>query len=205
MSRKPDYSKKLVVVGDGGCGKTCLLTVYAQGRFPEEYVPTVFENMCKVVPSPLDPGKYVDFSLWDTAGQEDFDRIRPLSYGEADVVVVVFAVNYRPSLGNVQDKWSPEISHFIPSVPVLLVGTKIDLRTSIAEIGLMRAQGTTPITKEEGEAVAREIGARAYLECSSRTGQGVAEVFEEALRLCLKGRRSSSRAADRRKKKCVVL
>lgn len=53
--------------------------------------------------------------------------------------------------------------------------------------------------------MAREIGARAYLECSSRTGQGVAEVFEEALRLCLKGRRSSSRAADRRKKKCVVL
>lgn len=72
----------------------------------KEYVPTVFENMCKVVPSPLDPGKYVDFSLWDTAGQEDFDRIRPLSYGEADVVVVVFAVNYRPSLGNVQDKVS---------------------------------------------------------------------------------------------------
>jgi Rho family protein len=69
----------------------------------------------------------------------------------------------------------------------------------------MRAQGTTPITPEEGEAVAREIGARAYLECSSRTGQGVAEVFDEALRLCLKGRRSSSRAAERRKKKCVVL
>ena len=72
----------------------------------KEYVPTVFENMCKVVPSPLDPAKYVDFSLWDTAGQEDFDRIRPLSYGEADVVLVVFAVNYRPSLGNVHDKVS---------------------------------------------------------------------------------------------------
>lgn len=102
-------------------------------------------------------------------------------------------------------QWSPEISHFIPSVPVILVGTKIDLRTSVAEIGLMRAQGTTPITPEEGEAVAREIGARAYLECSSRTGQGVDEVFEEALKLCLKGRRMSARAAERRKRNCVVL
>jgi hypothetical protein len=77
-------------------------------RFParQEYVPTVFENLCKLTPSPLDPTKTVELALWDTAGQEDFDRIRPLSYAGVDVVLVVFAVNYRTSLDNVVDKVS---------------------------------------------------------------------------------------------------
>jgi small GTP-binding protein len=52
----------------------------------------------------LDPTKTVELALWDTAGQEDFDRIRPLSYAGVDVVLVVFAVNYRTSLDNVVDK-----------------------------------------------------------------------------------------------------
>lgn len=46
----------------------------------------------------------MELALWDTAGQEDFDRIRPLSYAGVDVVLVVFAVNYRTSLANVVDK-----------------------------------------------------------------------------------------------------
>jgi Rho family protein len=96
------------------------LTVYVERRFPEvrslkhtelldeaddqEYVPTVFENMITVVPSPTDPSKLIELALWDTAGQEDFDRLRPLSYNDTDVILVVFAVNHRPSLLNVQDK-----------------------------------------------------------------------------------------------------
>ena len=114
------------ICADGaGCGKTCLLTVYAERRFPEvscqahrlshhdakadrtqEYVPTVFENLITVVPSPTDPSKLIELALWDTAGQEDFDRLRPLSYNDTDVILVVFACNHRPSLLNVQDKVS---------------------------------------------------------------------------------------------------
>ncbi|KAJ9108872.1 hypothetical protein QFC21_000192 [Naganishia friedmannii] len=217
-TRRPDYLRKLVVVGDGGCGKTCLLTVFAEQRFPEEYVPTVFENLCKLTTSPLDPSKTVELALWDTAGQEDFDRIRPLSYAGVDVVLIVFAVNYRTSLDNVVDKWAPEISHFTPSTPLLLIGTKTDLRSSPTELGLLRAQGTSPITALEGDQVAKEIGARGYLECSALTGEGVQEVFREALRVCLKGRAGRKRdagasgssgggggGAERRKSKCVVL
>ncbi|KAJ9127867.1 hypothetical protein QFC24_000151 [Naganishia onofrii] len=186
-------------------------------RFParQEYVPTVFENLCKLTPSPLDPTKTVELALWDTAGQEDFDRIRPLSYAGVDVVLIVFAVNYRTSLDNVVDKWAPEISHFTPSTPLLLIGTKIDLRASPTELGLLRAQGTSPITASEGDQVAKEIGARGYLECSALTGEGVQEVFREALRICLKGRAgrkrdagasgSSSGGGERRKRNCVVL
>ena len=72
----------------------------------QEYVPTVFENLITMIPSPLDPSKIIELALWDTAGQEDFDRLRPLSYNDTHVILVVFACNHRPSLLNVQDKVS---------------------------------------------------------------------------------------------------
>ena len=70
----------------------------------QEYVPTVFENLITMIPSPTDPTKIIELALWDTAGQEDFDRLRPLSYNDTDVILIVFACNHRPSLMNVQDK-----------------------------------------------------------------------------------------------------
>lgn len=69
----------------------------------QDYVPTVFENLVTQVQF---DNKLVELALWDTAGQEDFDRLRPLSYNDTDVVLIVFAVNHRPSLDNVKDKVS---------------------------------------------------------------------------------------------------
>ncbi|KAL1409126.1 RHO4 protein [Vanrija albida] len=202
--RLPDLKKKLVVVGDGGCGKTCLLTVYAENRFPETYVPTVFENLITTVPHPTDPSKTIELALWDTAGQEDFDRLRPLSYNDTDVILVVFACNHRPSLENVLDKWFPEMSHFCENVPLLLVCTKTDLRNDPTTKSLMAAQGVGPITPAEGERVAKDIGARRYLECSAKEGTGVREVFDTAIRESLR-RGGVSRVIKKGGKKCVVL
>lgn len=201
--RRPDLKKKLVVVGDGGCGKTCLLIVYAENRFPESYIPTVFENYVTLVQH---DNKFVELALWDTAGQEEYDRLRPLSYPESDVILIVFSVDFPTSLHNVSDKWYPEVSHFCPSTPLILVGTKTDLRQDDHTRRMLSAQGQTPVTPEQGEAVAREIGAR-YMECSAKNGEGVAEVFSGALTIACKTRfrRGGGSGGGKSKSKCVVL
>ncbi|KNZ58396.1 uncharacterized protein VP01_1937g3 [Puccinia sorghi] len=196
--RKPDAKRKLVVTGDGGCGKTCLLIMYSENRFPEAYIPTVFENYVTMVPFPTDSSKFVELALWDTAGQEEYDRLRPLSYPESDVIFICFAIDFPTSLANVTDKWHPEVSHFCEGVPLILVGTKvklIDLRKDQRTSDLLAAQGTTPITPQQGQAVAKEIGAtymeviRLIIQCSAKHNIGVKEVFNAALRLAMRGRK----------------
>ncbi|KAF8545224.1 P-loop containing nucleoside triphosphate hydrolase protein [Trichophaea hybrida] len=203
----PHYSKKLVVVGDGGCGKTCLLISYSQGIFPEKYVPTVFENYIthKVHPG---SGKTVELALWDTAGQEEYDRLRPLSYPETDMLFVCFAVDSPHSLDNVLDKWYPEVLHFCPQTPVVLVGLKTDLRKNHNVIELLRTHGMTPVTEAQGQEVARRMNAT-YAECSSKEMVGVNEVFDLALDLTIgvngKGPAVGIGGKKKKKKSCKIL
>ncbi|GAA6000880.1 uncharacterized protein JCM10292_006471 [Rhodotorula paludigena] len=208
---RPDAKVKLTCVGDGGVGKTCLLIVYSQKRFPTDYVPTVFENY--VLNKPWGD-KIVEFALWDTAGQEEYDRLRPLSYPETHVLFICFTVDYPVSLENVEDKWYPEVSHFCPETPIILVATKTDLRRDERTLGLLRAQGRHPITPDEGAAVAKRIGAR-YAEVSAISGEGVDAVFDLALKEAMRGFSGGGfgglvgggggGAGRRRARKCTVL
>ncbi|CAO3637464.1 unnamed protein product [Cunninghamella blakesleeana] len=139
--------KKLVVVGDGHCGKTSLLVVYQRGEFPERYVPTVFENYIANVQ--LENGRTVELALWDTAGQEEYDRLRPLSYPETNVILICFAIDQPTSFANVQDRWLPEVTHFCENVPKLLIGTKSDLREDSVRINQLRSMGHQLIPYED--------------------------------------------------------
>ncbi|KAI9279905.1 Rho1 GTPase [Umbelopsis sp. AD052] len=177
--------KKLVVVGDGGCGKTSLLVVYQKQQFPVKYVPTVFENYISVVH--LDNGKSVELALWDTAGQEDYDRLRPLSYPETDVVLICFAIDQPTSFSNIQDRWLPEVVHFCEKIPLILVGMKIDLRKNDKRISELNAVGHNLISYEEGNHLAREIGAK-YFECSAMEKINVNGVIESATLEAMKPR-----------------
>ncbi|XP_071379617.1 rho-related GTP-binding protein RhoA-A isoform X2 [Centroberyx affinis] len=158
--------KKLVIVGDGACGKTCLLIVFSKDQFPEVYVPTVFEN-------------YV----------EDYDRLRPLSYPDTDVILMCFSIDSPDSLENIPEKWTPEVKHFCPNVPIILVGNKKDLRNdehTRRELAKMKQE---PVKPEEGRDMANRINAFGYLECSAKTKDGVREVFEMATRAALQAKK----------------
>ncbi|KAJ5723923.1 hypothetical protein N7488_001958 [Penicillium malachiteum] len=192
--------RKLVIVGDGACGKTCLLIVFSKGTFPETYVPTVFENY--VTDVQID-NNTVELALWDTAGQEDYDRLRPLSYPDSHVIMICFAIDSPDSLENVQEKWIQEVTHFCHGMPIILVGCKKDLRHDPGTIQALRKTSQSPVTTEQGVNVARKIGAYKYFECSARSGEGVRGVFEAATRAALTVHSRSSKPKS--KVRCTIL
>ena len=171
-------TNKCVVVGDGAVGKTCLLISHTTNQFPSEYVPTVFDNYAVTVMISGEPYK---LALVDTAGQEAYDRLRTLSYPETNVFLVCFSVVSPPSFENVKDKWVPEIAHYCPKVPFLLVGTQIDLRDDRNTVQMLQKIKEKPITFDQGEKLSSELGAFKYVECSALTQTGLKDVFDQAL------------------------
>ncbi|XP_041459616.1 ras-like GTP-binding protein RHO [Lytechinus pictus] len=187
--------KKLVIVGDGACGKTCLLIVFSKDQFPEVYVPTVFENY--VADIEVD-GKQVELALWDTAGQEDYDRLRPLSYPDTDVILMCFSIDNPDSLENIPEKWTPEVKHFCPNVPVILVGNKKDLRMDENTKRELMKMKQEPVRTADAQSMSDKISAYKYLECSAKSNDGVREVFETATRAALQVKKKN-------KSKCNLL
>ncbi|KAI8879057.1 hypothetical protein K501DRAFT_325724 [Backusella circina FSU 941] len=185
--------KKLVVVGDGYCGKTSLLHVFQHGSFPEDYVPTVFENYISNIE--LEPGKTVELSLWDTAGQEEYDRLRPLCYPETDVILACFAIDQIQSFDNIKDKWIPEMDHFLYGVPRLLIGTKGDLRDNNARIAELSANGRNLISRDRAEELARDLNIQ-YIECSARRNDSITLVIHSAAKLVINNRRINRRRCN---------
>jgi len=176
----------------GACGKTSLLCSFALGEFPKEYQPTIFENY--VAEIRLD-GKAVQLALWDTAGQEEYERLRPLSYSKSHVILIAFAIDTMDSFENVSNKWIHEVRDICGStIPVVLVGCKADLRPpetsddSAADPSADPSAASTTtafVSRVQAERLAAAIGARTYKECSALRAEGVDDVFEAATRLSM--------------------
>ncbi|KAF7344899.1 GTP-binding protein rhoA [Mycena venus] len=98
--------RKLVVVGDGACGKTSLLTVFTHNVFLE-ILPGVLENYVAILEV---SSQLIEFALWDTLWQDEYNRLCLLAYPNAHVILICFAVDYLVSLDNSQDKVGPAVS-----------------------------------------------------------------------------------------------
>lgn len=136
--------------------------------------------------------------MFDTAGQEDFDRLRPLSYPDTSVVLICFSVDSPVSATSVIEKWMPEVRHFCGQCPVILVACKKDLRTDPQTIARLKQDGEKPVTMEVGKQIAAQVKADTYMECSAKTREGVQELFVHAARLSLK------KHTHKKKSQCVL-
>jgi len=196
---------KCVIVGDGEVVKTCVLISYTTNAFPDEYLPTVFDNYSASLQ--VEGVPYI-LTLWDSAGQEEYNLLRPLSYPETDVFLVCFSVVNPTSLLNITQKWIIELRQHMPETPILLVGTKCDLRGG----------GHAEVTQEQIDKVSSEIGASKYVECSAKTQEGLKAVFDEAVKAAVKhgpqlfgedgdgkGRKKKKKkSGEKSDKKCVL-
>lgn len=174
---------KLVVIGDGSVGKTCLLSVYIKGEFPFEYVPTIFENYSFKVTS--NKTEYA-IQIWDTSGQEDLGSLRTLSYPNTDVFMLCFSVVDPATFDNITNKWMEELrDHGPKNAKFLLVGLKTDLRDDPDTLNTLSSNGMKPITPEMAKEKVSQIGAADYIECSALKNLMVKETFDLGIRIAM--------------------
>ncbi|VDN59510.1 unnamed protein product [Dracunculus medinensis] len=183
MTKKP---LKFVVVGDGGCGKTSLIMVQAGGEFTDNYIPTAFDDYAIEA---LINGKTKVITVCDTAGEDDYNSLRPLSYPDADVFIVCYSVERPGSIKSIREKWLPEIKKFCPEVPILIIGNKKDIRcerkalTTSSHDKIKDSNFNGLVDIDEASALACEFTPHKVIECSAKTKEGVRQVFDTAIRV----------------------
>ncbi len=169
---------KLVVVGDGAVGKTCLLISYTTNAFPGEYIPTVFDEYSASVSIDGHPQLV---QLVDTSEKQEASRKG--AYAGARVILITYSIISPASWSNARTRWVDEVKKSAPGVPFLFVGNKSDLRDDAATLQTLKAKNLAPVTKIEGVKHANLLGAAAHRECSALTQAGLKDVFDTAIRV----------------------
>eukprot|EP00794_Sanderia_malayensis_P000552 gene552-1209_t len=176
---------RLLVVGDNGCGKTCLLKSFVKSDFEvDDTSSDIFEECMETVRIGT---RRIEFMLCDLSGQEEYDGLRIELYHNADVFLVCFDIGNPNSLTNIDDTWIPEIKDEAPNIPFIVVGCKNDLRTDSNLSYYLAVPGTQSVPESsdsvnriKAEKVAIDSGAKDYIECCARTGFNISHVFQSA-------------------------
>ncbi|XP_067682671.1 cell division control protein 42 homolog [Haliotis asinina] len=172
------------IMGDGMVGKTSISESYAEKSFNENSETTVFDNY--VVPLQVAGEEFV-ISMFDNSAEKRFESLRAFSYRESEVLVLCFSTCDRETLTSINDLWMPELKRHSKQSkqkrPVILVGTKIDLRVGHED---------SEVSTDEGVQLAKDIGADCYVECSARDHKGLKEVFQHVVFSALKFRKKNT-------------
>jgi small GTP-binding protein len=179
---------RLVVLGDGGVGKTCIITRYVRDMFYEDYAPTLeahYKADIKLVNGETQP-----VEITDTAGQEDFKALRDICIGEGDIFLVVYSVTEFKSL-----RFADELIEYMERTKegpifIVLAGNKCDLEKE------------RQVARADAQAVADKHKAK-FIETSAMTKQGINEVFLEIARMWSERPKPPERVRKVKKKKKV--
>ena len=172
------YHIKVVAVGDGNCQKVQLLYAITNPSYIiDDYTPTVFDNY------EFHYSPNVTVQLWDTAGQEDYKKLRPLSYPSTNALLLCFSLVQPVSLENIKYQWIKELNEFCPGVPIILVGLQLEIREQFDEKAQeLHSKGYEPVSTVEGKEMAREIKACCYIECSLNDKTTVKSIMDAAVK-----------------------
>jgi len=189
-----------------------LLINYTTGSFPTEYIPTVFDGYSAHVQ--CDEKRTIGLGLWDTVGTDEYNQLRPLSYPNADVVVLAFrCYGTKTQFELVTKKWLPELRKFLPDVPIVLCCTQTDRRTDGNFINDARKKNEAAkqaedlqyfITSKEAMEIAVRYHCAAYVECSAVTGEGVKNVFDTCIAAAVMPQDRIKKHVMTKKKNCSV-
>ena len=177
-------TRKCVVIGDQNVGKTSLIISYTTNSFPTKFESIVFQDYSSNI---FFEDELYTISLWDTSSKDQHKILRPLCYPQTDIFLICFSLVNPETLENIEKNWLPEIKKDYLNCPLILVGTKLDLRNDFElHKEEFLAKGMKPISTIEGETFCQKIGGKSYIECSSLKLFNLTEVFEEAIKNSLK-------------------
>nr|KJB40971.1 hypothetical protein B456_007G085600 [Gossypium raimondii] len=189
MNPEYDYLFKLLLIGDSGVGKSCLLLRFADDSYVESYISTIGVDF-KIRTVEQD-GKSIKLQIWDTAGQERFRTITSSYYRGAHGIIIVYDVTDQESFNNVK-QWLSEIDRYASdNVNKLLVGNKCDLTANKV------------VSYETAKVFANEIGIP-FLETSAKDATNVEQAFM-AMAASVKDRMASQPTANNAKPPTVQI
>ncbi|KAL9650849.1 hypothetical protein ABK040_001899 [Willaertia magna] len=162
---------KVVVVGDEGVGKARMLTTYISNSIPE-YVPVQSDNDNITVR--IGENKTIVLFLCDTSGQQDYDRLRPLSYPGTDIFLVLFSIHNKESFENLRTKWIPEVKHHCSNAHLILIGTNNSSNDDIER----------QVSDEEINEIQENYGILIYKYCNLFDLESVKSTFKKIVNIC---------------------
>ena len=199
--------RKILLIGDSGVGKSCLLVRFVDDTFSPSFITTIGIDF-KIKTIDIN-GKKIKLQLWDTAGQERFRTITTAYYRGADGVVLVYDVQDEKTFADARDVWYNTImENALPECQLILVGNKadVDSNKTSGDAGDDNEESNTEgraVSYEEGESLAKSLG-MAFVEASAKTNKNVDEVFFTLVKMIeekLEGKEGANTSEEKKKAK----
>jgi small GTP-binding protein len=181
LGREIEIFKKVICIGDAGCGKTSLIVRFTKGVFSNQYKATIGADFF-VKGVKLADGQFVKLRIWDLGGEERFDYLRNIFFKSSDGAIILFDLSNPQSFDSLS-KWITQVNHECLGIPIVLIGNKSDLGND------------RQVSGEDAQVCASENGC-SYFETSAKDGSGVNDVFTSISELMINRQSSSTENTD---------